>query len=208
VQTDVNIPLKATVGAKLGRIDACANAVEIKMSQYITDSTATSDNIYLITSGGEKANCKIKLIKSEDNKTEFSDRILLISDKENIAGSTLHITAGLLNYSGIATAAIEEKINEVKDICIEDDDSSLGDVNEDGKVDAKDASAILVEYSKMSTGGDGSFTASQKQAADVNADNKIDAKDASFILSYYALASTATGDVPTMNEYMSTRKAC
>ena len=207
VQTDVNIPLKATVGAKLGSIDACANAVEIKMSQYITDSTATSDNIYLITSGGEKANCKIKLIKSEDNKTEFSDRILLISDKENIAGSTLHITAGLLNYSGIATAAIEEKINEVKDICIEDDDSSLGDVNEDGKVDAKDASAILVEYSKMSTGGDGSFTASQKQAADVNADNKIDAKDASFILSYYALASTATGDVPTMNEYMSTRKA-
>lgn len=59
----------------------------------------------------------------------------------------------------------------------------------------------------MSTGGDGSFTASQKQAADVNADNKIDAKDASFILSYYALASTATGDVPTMSEYMSTRKA-
>ena len=83
----------------------------------------------------------------------------------------------------------------------------LGDVNEDGKIDAKDASAILAEYSIMSTGGDGNFTASQKQAADVNADTKIDAKDASSILSYYAMASTATDEVPSMEEFMKSKAA-
>lgn len=37
---------------------------------------------------------------------------------------------------------------------------------------------------------------------DVNDDGKIDAKDASAILSYYALASTAEGDIPTLEEYL------
>ena len=78
----------------------------------------------------------------------------------------------------------------------------LGDVNSDGKVDAKDASLVLVEYSKMSTGETGDFTNTQQLAGDVNFDSKIDAKDASFILSYYALASTTTGQVEGMKEYM------
>ena len=84
------------------------------MTQYITDSTATSENIYLTGSDGKKLSCKIKLVKSETNDTEFSDRLLLISDKENIAGSTLHITSGLLNYSGIPTSETTQKITEVK----------------------------------------------------------------------------------------------
>ncbi len=70
------------------------------------------------------------------------------------------------------------------------DKSLLGDVNEDGKIDAKDASDILVEYSKMSTGGASSFSDKQKTAANVNGDDKIDAKDASAILSYYSYTST------------------
>lgn len=84
-------------------------------------------------------------------------------------------------------------------------DVTFGDPNGDGKIDAKDASAILVEYSKMSTGGEGSLSDAQKSAANVNGDDKIDAKDASFILSYYAMASTATGDVPTMAEFMASK---
>ena len=79
---------------------------------------------------------------------------------------------------------------------------TFGDPNGDGKIDAKDASAILVEYSKMSTGGEGSLSDAQKSAANVNGDDKIDAKDASFILSYYSMASTATGEVSTMAEFM------
>ena len=87
------------------------------------------------------------------------------------------------------------------------DAQPLGDVNNDGKIDAKDASAILVEYSKMSTGGEGEMTAAQKDSADVNADGKIDAKDASAILAYYAFVSTASGDVPTLKEYLTPKEA-
>lgn len=67
---------------------------------------------------------------------------------------------------------------------------SLGDVNNDKKIDAKDASEILVYYSKMSTGGEGGFTGEQKTAANVNGDSMIDAKDASLILTYYSYTST------------------
>ncbi len=80
-------------------------------------------------------------------------------------------------------------------------------MNEDGKVDAKDASMVLVAYAKMSTGGEDGFTEKQRKAANVNGDDKIDAKDASFILSYYAMASTAEGDVPTMREFMALKQA-
>ena len=81
------------------------------------------------------------------------------------------------------------------------DINALGDLNSDGKIDAKDASMILVEYSRMSTGEESTLTDAQKSAANINGDDKIDAKDASTILSYYAMASTATGDVPTLKEF-------
>ena len=81
------------------------------------------------------------------------------------------------------------------------DINALGDLNSDGKIDAKDASMILVEYSRMSTGEESTLTDAQKSAANVNGDDKIDAKDASTILSYYAMASTATGDVPTLKKF-------
>lgn len=71
---------------------------------------------------------------------------------------------------------------------------TLGDPNSDGVVDAKDASFILTEYSRLSTGENGSFTSAQKIAADVNADGLTDSKDASSILGYYAYLSTGGKD--------------
>ena len=67
---------------------------------------------------------------------------------------------------------------------------TLGDVNEDGKIDAKDASHVLIYYAASSTGVEGGLSESQKKAANVNGDKLIDAKDASRILVYYAAAST------------------
>lgn len=66
----------------------------------------------------------------------------------------------------------------------------FGDVNRDGKIDANDASLVLVEYSKMSTGAATSLTSEQTTAADVNKDGKVDSKDASAILAYYSYLST------------------
>ncbi|MBR3720510.1 MAG: hypothetical protein IKN09_02070 [Clostridia bacterium] len=63
----------------------------------------------------------------------------------------------------------------------------VGDVNEDGNVDAKDASIILTTYSSLSTGADAK---SMQELADVNHDGYINAKDASTILKLYSVAST------------------
>ncbi|MBR4361332.1 MAG: leucine-rich repeat protein [Ruminococcus sp.] len=79
---------------------------------------------------------------------------------------------------------------------------TLGDVNEDGMIDAKDASLVLVEYSKASTGGNGEFIQAQKKASDVNSDGMTDAKDASLILSYYSYVSTNSGSALTLEEFL------
>lgn len=55
-----------------------------------------------------------------------------------------------------------------------------GDVNKDGKVNARDAKLILQYYTKKAT-----FTEEQKQLADVNEDGRINARDAKLILQYY-----------------------
>ena len=105
VQTDVNIPLKSISAAKIESIDAHTNGVNIKMSQFITDSTAVAENVYLTDSKGEPIPCKIRFSKSETNDTEFSDVITLISENGDISGAELHITKGLLSYSGVASKA-------------------------------------------------------------------------------------------------------
>ena len=71
----------------------------------------------------------------------------------------------------------------------------LGDVLEDGAVNASDASIVLSEYSILSTGKTSSFTEKQMKAADVNGDGKFDSIDATIILAYYSHISTS--------EYMS-----
>ena len=67
-----------------------------------------------------------------------------------------------------------------------------GDVNKDGKVDAKDASAVLSEYSRASTGAELTFTPWQKYVGDMKPDMVIDANDASRILIEYARLSTTS----------------
>ena len=73
---------------------------------------------------------------------------------------------------------------------------SIGDVNGDSGVDAKDASEILVEYSRLSTGAASAFSEQARAAADVNRDGMTDAKDASLILAYYSYVSTGGSDSP------------
>ena len=79
-------------------------------------------------------------------------------------------------------------------------ETALGDPNNDGKADAKDASLILVAYAKASTGSEDGLTDEQRSAANVNGDDKVDAKDASAILSYYAY--TSTGGTDTIEKFL------
>jgi hypothetical protein len=80
---------------------------------------------------------------------------------------------------------------------------NLGDVNNDGKVNAVDASEVLTYYANISTNKEGGFTDTQKLAADVNNDGLINAVDASCILSYYAYLSTTKDEAKMrIEEYL------
>ena len=81
-------------------------------------------------------------------------------------------------------------------------DYTLGDVNNDGKINAVDASDVLAYYARISTNQEGGYTEEQKLAADVTHDGKINAVDASNILAYYAYVSTAKETPMSMEEYM------
>ena len=75
-------------------------------------------------------------------------------------------------------------------------------MNNDGKINAVDASDVLAYYARISTNQEGGYTEEQKLAADVTHDGKINAVDASNILAYYAYVSTAKETPMSMEEYM------
>ena len=82
------------------------------------------------------------------------------------------------------------------------EDYKLGDVDNNGIIDAVDASAVLAYYARISTNQDGGFTEKKKLTADVNRDGIIDAVDAAKILAYYAYASTTTSELKPMEEFL------
>jgi len=67
---------------------------------------------------------------------------------------------------------------------------TLGDIDENNAVDARDATAVLVEYAEMSTSGETTFNEKEYMSADVNNDGVTDSSDASHILAYYSYVST------------------
>lgn len=81
-------------------------------------------------------------------------------------------------------------------------DYKLGDVNNDGLINAVDASAVLTYYAQTSTNQNGGFDSKQKLAADVDKNGNINAIDASSILAYYAYVSTASGSIMPIEEFL------
>lgn len=79
--------------------------------------------------------------------------------------------------------------------------ANLGDINNDGIIDSKDASIVLSEYASDFTSGESVIDDTQKWAANVNFDNIIDSTDASNILNYYAYVSTVQENPLSMSEY-------
>lgn len=78
----------------------------------------------------------------------------------------------------------------------------LGDVNNDGHINALDASSVLSYYSMVSTNQDDGYNEDQKIAADVNQDGQINAVDASCILSYYAYVSTTSDEIVSLEAFL------
>ena len=66
---------------------------------------------------------------------------------------------------------------------------SLGDVNTDGILDGRDATAILTYYAITSTGSEFNNDGFNAEYADYNKDSVIDGRDATAVLTYYAKSS-------------------
>lgn len=73
---------------------------------------------------------------------------------------------------------------------IESTDIPLGDSDRDGLVNAVDATSVLAEYARLSTGKPAQFSEKQNLAVDTNRDKLVDSVDATSILRYYAHLST------------------
>ncbi|MBO7395725.1 MAG: leucine-rich repeat protein [Ruminococcus sp.] len=126
--------------------------------------------------------------KVYDINWKIKDNLIVITNQDESDTSIIDLNienAGQLSY-------FDEEDSE--STYFSKDSSKLGDANEDGSIDAKDASFILAAYAKASTGSADGLSDTQRSAADVNADGKVDAKDASFILAYYSYLSTGGKD--------------
>lgn len=73
-------------------------------------------------------------------------------------------------------------------------DRLLGDVNDDGKINAVDASTILTAYANTSTSKPSGLSEEAMAAADVDGNSAVNAVDASNVLSFYAYQSTSSAD--------------
>lgn len=96
-------------------------------------------------------------------------------------------------------------INAEITACAADESSAfvLGDVDSNGLIDARDASAVLTEYAKLSTEKSGSFSSEEVKAADVDKNGLVDARDATILLSYYAYSSTtATNECKSLEDFL------
>lgn len=190
VQLGILIPMISKATAKPAEVVPYTNRVEISFTTYLQDGSVTADSIYLTDKNGDRIPCRIKNVKSESNDTAFSDTVWLISQGEDFTGSSLVITDGVKTYNGNPLEPFTMKLDITSEGPPVEDDVRLGDVNDDGLVDASDASEILVEYANTSTGGDSTFTGELFRTADVNFDGFVDSNDASGVLRYYAYVQT------------------
>ena len=194
VRTDVNFALVNKEAPVLVSAENGEDGLIVKLSRFVDISTVTADTLTVEGANGEYTITPQLL----DENDRYADTFV-ISGKTISGAKSVSVSDKIKSYAGIAaeksTASLTSSTN------------TLGDLNNDGKVDAKDASIVLTAYAKVSTGADDGLTEEEKAAANVNADEKIDAKDASFILSYYSLASTSSEEVPSMEEYMASLAA-
>ena len=190
VQLGILIPIISKATAKPAEVVPYTNRVEIRFTTFLQDSSVTADSIYLTDKNGDKVPCRIKNVKSESNDTAFSNMVWLISQGEDFTGSSLVITDGVKTYNGNPLEPVTIKLDITSEGPPVEDDTRLGDVNNDELVDASDASEILVEYANTSTGGEAAFSGEQFRTADINFDGFVDSNDASGVLRYYAYVQT------------------
>jgi hypothetical protein len=201
----LTINVKSTI--EENNTDDNSISLDYKFADMSAEAVKTDDNTLAVTvtnNGNADSPAKLALYDYASNEQ------LDVFDIETVkAGSDVTKDINLSAYLEKCESNIKVKVicdgdtNDAANSCVvfsamdNVTDILLGDVNNDEKIDASDASKVLEEYAAISTGNDSLFNDKQKKAADVNADGRIDSSDASDILVYYA--SVSTGGNPSFD---------
>ena len=178
----------------------------------------TGDFIVLVTAGRTNSgkdglmrtvdftlpsDCKVGDIYTfEIGPTKYGEKPLFTNIENNDAGKAM---TEYIFTKGVSIGSIR---------VVENPPYALGDVNNDKFIDSVDASMVLAEYAKRSTGMSDDnedestmtepFKPEQEIAGDVNCDGIIDAVDASLILAYYAYVS-GTKEPMTLTQFIKSK---
>ncbi len=161
------------------------SAVEgVEIADIYSAFDAGSQSTWYFT-GFEDADVReFKIHPNSAGHLAIAVNILNLLGEKSDDGGLLNLTYERLEKKDSYPSAALEEYNKVAGTYV------LGDVNSDTLIDSNDATAILVEYSALSTNGNSTLTDSAKKSADVNGDNITDASDASVVLAYYSYVST------------------
>jgi len=190
----------STTTAAASTTKSTASTTEAPVSTTATD-TATTKASDVSTTTGMNSTTTTNSTSTNATTTDTVSETTTTGSTTTATGSNTTSTSVTSQTTAATSTGEQGTTTTVTTTPEQPDVKDLGDSNGDGKVDAKDASLVLVSYAKASTGNGDGLTEQQRAAADVNGDGKVDAKDASTILAYYALVSTTTGEVPTLKEF-------
>lgn len=185
----------------VGGFEAC---LKYDKNKYEVKTTETQHSDIMLNNLASKGKVNIAMASAMKNQNDDADlAIVEFSCKEEPDKSDFNFEMSDVyeiqeNYD---CKMVEFSVSEKWDSLENEGDAPLsyvlGDLNKDSVIDSSDASLVLVEYAKIQTGNDSTFTDEQTKIADVNNDEVIDASDASKILAYYAAVST--GKEPSWN---------
>ncbi len=173
------------------------------LGQYNISPTAfdPSAPIVTTTTKATTTTTTIKVTTTTTKATTTTTKATTSTTKTTTKATTTKATASPTKTTTKTTAppVITTKPVTTKPVVT---DYNLGDVNGDDKVDAMDASIVLLTYTMLSTNQKSGLTPEQEKACDVNTDGRIDSSDASLILSYYAALSTGMIIDTPIDEYI------
>lgn len=189
-----------TKNGELGRIrhyTNCGQDEELNTMFFVCDLGTTYKDYSPLTPYGENTSdyALTSFDMIFDKNTPYGEYdVCFLTQSEDYADQ---------RYSTVSMRTGEESLTavpNVKNLHIKVTGANKGDINNDGLIDANDASLALSAFSLISTGQDSGLNDDEFFAGDVNSDNAVDSTDASLILSYYS--HIATGGTMSIEDYI------
>ena len=177
-----------------------SDGVKVLSALYCDDKVPTDGKLKPLQLTGEKSNSyPLATFDAAVDKSAAGSYDITVYNKNQSFTYVTYRTGDNPEY-----APDNEKYKLIcKDLRVNVSDRLLGDVNNDGKINAVDASEILSAYANIATSRPVGLSDEALAAADVNGDRSVNAVDASNVLSFYAYQSTSNADKSkTLNNYI------